>query len=83
MGNGASTNPIAQAVAKNQMNSALGQAQDGFQASKKTEEQKLRDRENEQRAKTRVTDYEQKKKDREERKKKLKNQWGAHRKANT
>ena len=82
MGNGAS-NPIAQAVAKQQMNSAFGDAKAGMESSKETEEQKQRRKENEARAKSRISEFEQKKKDREERKKKLKSQWGAHRKANT
>lgn len=80
MGNGAS-NPIAGAIAKQQMNSALGDAKDGV--PKKTEEQKKKEKENERRAKSRISEFEQKKKDREERKKKLKNQWGEHRQANS
>lgn len=82
MGNGAS-NVIGQAVAKQQMNSALGDAKQGMEPPKETEEQKRRRKENEARAKSRISEFEQKKKDREERKKKLKSQWGAHRKANS
>lgn len=82
MGNGAS-NVIGQAVAKQQMNSALGDAKQGMEPQKETEEQKRRRKENEARAKSRISEFEQKKKDREERKKKLKSQWGAHRKANS
>lgn len=82
MGNGAS-NPISQAIAKQQMNSALGDAKQGMQSTEETEAQKKRRKENEARAKERISEFEQKKKAREERKKKLKSQWGAHKKANS
>ncbi|CAJ1959347.1 unnamed protein product [Cylindrotheca closterium] len=82
MGNGAS-NMVGQAMAKQQMNSVLGDAKQGMETPKETEEQKRRRKENDERAKSRISDFEQKKKDREERKKKLKSQWNAHKKANT
>jgi hypothetical protein len=82
MGTGAS-NPIAGALAKNQMNSVFGDAKDGAQSSKKTEAAKKKESENDKRAKSRISEFDQKKKDREERKKKLSSQWGEHRKANS
>jgi cell fate (sporulation/competence/biofilm development) regulator YlbF (YheA/YmcA/DUF963 family) len=82
MGNGGS-NPIAGALATNQFNSVLGDAKDGAQSTKQTEEAKKKVQENDKRAKSRITEFEQKKKDREERKKKLASQWGEHRKANS
>lgn len=82
MGNGAS-GAIGAAVAKQKFDSALGDAKQGAQPPKETEEQKRRRKENEARAKSRISEFEQKKKDREERKKKLKSQWTDHRKSNT
>mmetsp|Transcript_22673 Transcript_22673/g.56017 ORF Transcript_22673/g.56017 Transcript_22673/m.56017 type:complete len:83 (-) Transcript_22673:159-407(-) len=82
MGNGAS-NAIGQAVAKQKMKGALDDAKQGAESNKETEAQKQRRKENEAKAKQRIAEFEQKKKAREERKKKLKGQWGAHRKANS
>lgn len=82
MGNGAS-NPIGQAVAKQQMNSAFGDAKQGAQSSKETEEQKQRRLANEARAKARVSEYEEKKKASAQRKSKLKEQWVKNKKANS
>jgi hypothetical protein len=73
MGN---ANPLAAAGAKKSANDAAKSAQDGFKSltSAQTEEQKA----NPVRAKDRNATYEQKKKEREERKKKLQSQWSAN-----
>jgi hypothetical protein len=75
MGN---TNPIAAMAGKNAANETVDQAKDGLSAltGSKTAEQLA----HQERAKDRVAEYEQKKKEREERKKKLANQWSENRK---
>jgi hypothetical protein len=80
MGAGAS-NPMAQMAAKKKMNDTVDQAKDGATAAMggRTDKQKEQD----SRSKDRIAEYEQKKKDREERKKKLAGQWGDHKKANS
>jgi hypothetical protein len=80
MGVGAS-NPVAQAAAKNKMNEAANNAKDGATVAMggRTEVQKTQD----QRAKDRNAEYEQKKQDREERKKKLAGQRADHKQANS
>ena len=76
MGN---ANPIAAAGAKNSANNAAKSAQEGLATltAAPTEKQKAQAG----RAKDRNTAYEQKKKEREERKKKLASQWAAHKKS--
>lgn len=77
MGNAVS-NPLAAAAGKKKATDAANQAQEGFNAltAGKTDEQKAQA----VRAKDRNASYEQKKKDREERKKKLQNQWATNKK---
>lgn len=80
MGNGAS-NPVAQMAAKNKAGEIGTQAKEGFNTltGGKSEAEKERDLRN----KDRAAEYELKKKEREERKKKLSSQWAANKKANT
>ena len=75
MGN---TNPIAAMAGKNAANEKLDQAQEGLKSmtGAKTEEQLA----HEARAKDRVAEYEQKKRERAERKAKLSQQWAANKK---
>ena len=75
MGSAAST-PGAQMAAKHKMNETMNQAKDGLRSvtGAKTDEQKER----EQRSVDRNAEYELKKKEREERKKKLAAQRAAH-----
>ena len=76
MGN--ANNPIATMGAKKKANEAAQSAQDGLKTltAAKTEEQKA----HAERAKNRYAEFEQKKKDRAERKKKLQAQWAANKK---
>ena len=71
-------NPIAAAGAKKSANDAKKQAQDGLNSltGAKTEEQQAHG----QRAKDRNATFEQKKREREERKKKLQGQWADNKK---
>eukprot|EP00529_Nitzschia_sp_RCC80_P040801 CAMPEP_0113471460 /NCGR_PEP_ID=MMETSP0014_2-20120614/16987_1 /TAXON_ID=2857 /ORGANISM="Nitzschia sp." /LENGTH=76 /DNA_ID=CAMNT_0000364091 /DNA_START=266 /DNA_END=496 /DNA_ORIENTATION=- /assembly_acc=CAM_ASM_000159 len=76
MGN---TNPIAAMAGKNQAAEKQEQLSDGINTltgANKTADQLAQ----EERAKDRVAEYEQKKRDREERKKKLTEQWAANKK---
>ena len=75
MGN---ANPIAAMGAKKKAGDAAKSAQEGFNTltAGQTEEEKARN----DKAKDRNAAYEQKKKDREERKKKLQAQWEANKK---
>ena len=75
MGN---TNPIAAMAGKNAANEKLDQSQEGLKSmtGAKTEEQLT----HEARAKDRVAEYEQKKRERAERKAKLSQQWAANKK---
>lgn len=77
MGN-AMPNPIAAMGAKNAAKGTTDQVKDGFTTltAGKTEEQI----QNQNRAKDRNAEFAQKKKDREERKKKLANQWAENKK---
>lgn len=79
MGNGAS-NPVAQMAAQNKANEIGAQAKEGFNilTGGKSETEKQRDLRNREQA----AEYELKKKEREERKKKLSSQWAANKKAN-
>lgn len=75
MGN---TNPVAMVAGKNAASQKMDEAQDGLKSltAGKTEEQLQQ----EARAKDRVAEYEQKKKERAERKAKLSQQWAANKK---
>jgi hypothetical protein len=75
MGN---TNPIAAMAGKNAANQKMEEAKDGLKSMTggKTNEQLA----HEARAKDRVAEYEQKKKERAERKAKLSQQWSANKK---
>jgi hypothetical protein len=75
MGN---TNPIAAMAGKNATNQKMEEAKDGLKSmtGAKTNEQLA----HESRAKDRVAEYEQKKKERAERKAKLSQQWSANKK---
>ena len=76
MGN---ANPLAVVAGKSAANETVDQAKDGLSAltGSKTAEQLA----HQERAKDRVAEYEQKKMERAERKKKLAGQWAEHKKA--
>jgi hypothetical protein len=75
MGN---TNPVTMMAGKNTANQKIEEAQEGLKTMTggKTEEQL----QHEARAKDRVAEYEQKKRERAERKAKLSQQWAANKK---
>eukprot|EP00751_Fragilariopsis_kerguelensis_P002992 CAMPEP_0170813612 /NCGR_PEP_ID=MMETSP0733-20121128/36997_1 /TAXON_ID=186038 /ORGANISM="Fragilariopsis kerguelensis, Strain L26-C5" /LENGTH=78 /DNA_ID=CAMNT_0011171073 /DNA_START=131 /DNA_END=367 /DNA_ORIENTATION=+ len=77
MGN-AMPNPIAAMGAKNAAKGTTDQVKDGFNSL--TAGQTEKQIENQTRAKDRAAEFAQKKKDREERKKKLANQWADNKK---